>query len=248
MKFEGISSDLLLLSSTRHAQLQVSDELMAQRVEKVAQRRVEERNEKIKSERKTRFNMKSNPFFSRPPEAITKDFARLQQEQQEQISPQRVLITTPTNLMDSSQATFNQTSPISSAHSPFSADKRSKPVTSKIFIKTKKVLDSTDDDESGTPATLEIGTNQFIRSPLHHSPSASIRRPIIKSASSRQMSTAEAAMIGSIKKLKLIFPLNYKAKYRNLFLLDKIAYIYIQLVIMLGHKTMTSGQFRSFTK
>ncbi|CAF4574663.1 unnamed protein product, partial [Rotaria sp. Silwood2] len=56
----------------RHAQLQVNDELMAQRVEKVAQRRVEERNEKIKSARKTRFDLKSNPFFSRPSDSITK--------------------------------------------------------------------------------------------------------------------------------------------------------------------------------
>ena len=39
----------LIKFSARHAQLQVNDELMAQRFEKVAQRRVEERSEKIKS-------------------------------------------------------------------------------------------------------------------------------------------------------------------------------------------------------
>jgi hypothetical protein len=71
---------------------------------------------------------------------------------------------------------------------------------------------------------------------------------LIKSAATRHISSTEAAMIGAIKKLKIIFPLNYKSKYRHLFLLDKIAYIYIQLVIMLGHKTMTGGQFRSFAK
>jgi hypothetical protein len=222
---------------------------MAQRVEKVAQRRVEERNEKIKSERKTRFNLKSNPFFSRPPETISKDFARLQQEQQEQIPQQKVLITTPTNFMESSQTTFNRISPVSNAAqiSPTS-DRKSRQTTSKIILKTKKLLDSTDDDESGTPVASEVGTNQPIRSHLYHSPSASIKRPIIKSATNRHISTTETAMISSIKKLKIIFPLNYKARYRHLFLLDKIAYIYIQLVIMLGHKTMTGGQFRSFAK
>jgi hypothetical protein len=227
----------------------VNDELMAQRVEKVAQRRVEERTEKIKSERKTRFHLTANPFFSRPPESIVKDFARLQQEQQEQIPQQRVLITTPTNLNDSLQATFNRTSPVPPTQSLLpTADRRSRPVTSKIILKTKKQPDLTDDGESGTPATSEVGANQPIRSHLYHSPSASIKRPLIKSAATRHISSTEAAMIGAIKKLKIIFPLNYKSKYRHLFLLDKIAYIYIQLVIMLGHKTMTGGQFRSFAK
>ena len=219
---------------------------MAQRVEKVAQRRVVERNEKIKSERKTRFDLKSNPFFSRPPESISKDFARLQQEQQEYAPLQQVLITTPTNLNDSSLASFNRVSPVPHAQSlPPSAEKKSRPATSKIILRTKKLIDSTDDDESGVPASLEVGSNQGAR---FHSPSASIRRPLIKSATTRHISSTEAAMIGAIKKLKIIFPLTFKARYRHLFLLDKIAYIYIQLVIMLGHKTMTGGQFRSFAK
>jgi hypothetical protein len=217
---------------------------MAQRVEKVAQRRVEERNEKIKSERKTRFNLKSNPFFSRPPDSITKEFARLQQEQQEQIPPQRVLITTPTNFIDSIQLNNHQTSNILNSHSSSNMNIKSKQMTTK----TNKLLDSTDDDESGTPTASIIETNQNNRSHLYHSPSPTIKRPIVKSATTRHIATTDTAIIGSIKKLKIIFPLNYKSKYRHLFLLDKIAYIYIQLVIMLGHKTMTGGQFRSFAK
>lgn len=229
--------------STRHAQLQMNDELMAQRVEKVAQRRVEERNEKLKSERKTRFNLKSNPFFSRPPENISKDFARLQQEQQEQISPQQVLITTPTTLNESSHGTMRQISPIS--------DRKSRLTTaSKSQMKTRKLANSIDDDESGSPiAGLDSSTGQSSRNHLYHSPSASMRRSVTKSATStRQLSASETIASSSIKKLKIIFPLNYKARYRHLFLLDKIAYIYIQLVIMLGHKTMTGGQFRNFTR
>ncbi len=228
---------------------------MAQRVEKVAQRRVEERSEKIKCERKTRFNLKSNPFFSRPPDVISKEFQRLQQEQQEQIPPSRVLITTPTNLFESIQSNNNnnnnnQTSPVPPNSQPLPIfDIKSKYTPSKIIKKTKKLLDTADDDESGSPAASVIETSQNTRSHLHHSVSATIRRPIIKSVTTiRHISSTDAAMIAAIKKMKIIFPLNYKSKYRHLFLLDKIAYIYIQLVIMLGHKTMTSGQFRSFAK
>jgi hypothetical protein len=225
---------------------------MAQRVEKVAQRRVEERNEKIKSERKTRFNLKSNPFFSRPPDNITKEFAKLQQEQQEQIPQQRVLITTPTNLTDSLQSfnnnNNNHISPVHNLQSSPTMDIKSKQVTTKIIRTIKKQSDSTDDDESGTPAASVIETNENNCNNFYHIPSPTIKRPIIKSASSRHISTTDAATIAAIKKMKIIFPLYYKSKYRNLFLLDKIAYIYIQLVIMLGHKTMTGGQFRNFAK
>lgn len=228
---------------------------MAQRVEKVAQRRVVERNEKIKSERKTRFDLRSNPFFSRPPEAISKDFQRLQQEQQDHIPQQRVLITTPTTLVESSaqfttttSTSENTTATISSSpisnQSSAKSDTKSKKILSKVFHKTKKSLDSTDDDESGS--LIDNNNHHSTRRSLFHSASASIRRPIIKSASSRHLSTSDATMISSIKKLKIIFPIHYKSKYRHLFLVDKIAYIYIQLVIMLGHKTMTGGQFRSF--
>jgi hypothetical protein len=237
----------LIKFSTRHAQLQVNDELMAQRVEKVAQRRVEERNEKIKSARKTRFDLKLNPFFSRPIDSITKEFVRLQQEQQQQqqIQPQRVLITTPT---DSLQSNNNQTSYNSNGQTATNVDIISKQITTKIVIKTKKLPDSTDDDESGTPAASVIETNQNTRSNLYQSPSPTSKRPTIKSATTRHSTTTDAVTVGAIKKLKLIFPSTFKTRYRHLFLLDKIAYIYIQLVVMLGHKTMTGGQFRSFAK
>ena len=220
---------------------------MVQRVEKVAQRRVEERNERLKCERKTRFDLKVNPLFSRPPELITKEFARLQLEQREQPSQQRVLITTPTNLMDPLEVNENtQISTISTKQSSPTNDNKSRPTTTKIIRTTKKLFDSTDDDESGAPnpSTNEITQNP--RNHVYHSQSATIKRPVIKSATTRYIPASDAAMVGSIKKMKIIFPLHYKSKYRHLFLLDKIAYIYIQLVIMLGHKTMTGRQFRNF--
>ncbi|CAM4752219.1 unnamed protein product [Rotaria magnacalcarata] len=229
----------------RHAQLQVNDELMAQRVEKVAQRRVEERTEKIKSARKTRFDLKSNPFFSRPSDTVTKEFMRLQQEQQEQLQQQRVLISSPTHPMDPSHS--NHGSYMSSPQLSSHFDGKSKIISSKIMKKTKKLVDSTDDDESGMPDARIIETNQNIRSSsLYPSTSSPIKRSTLKSASNRSVTTTEAAVVEPIRKLKMIFPLTYKTKYRHLFLLDKIAYIYIQLVIMLGHKTMTGAQFRNF--
>ncbi|CAF3565005.1 unnamed protein product, partial [Rotaria sp. Silwood2] len=228
----------------RHAQLQVNDELMAQRVEKVAQRRVEERNEKIKSARKTRFDLKSNPFFSRPSDSITKEFVRLQQEQQEQIQQQKVLITSPTHIIDSSQINNNQKSLISNTQSLINLDGKS--TSPKIIKRTKKLVDSTDDDESGTPETRLVETNSNIRNNLYQTLSNTIKRSSIKSASNRSIITTDTIVVGSVQKLKMIFPLSYKTKYRHLFLLDKIAYIYIQLVIMLGHKAMTGGQFRNF--
>ncbi|CAF4657120.1 unnamed protein product [Rotaria sp. Silwood1] len=231
----------------RHAQLQVNDELMAQRVEKVAQRRVEERNEKIKSARKTRFDLKSNPFFSRPSDSITKEFVRLQQEQQEQNQQQKVLITSPTHITDSLQINNNQKSLISNTQSFMNIDGKS--TSPKIIKRTKKLIDSIDDDESGTLETRLVETNSNIHNNSYQTSSLStttIKRSSLKSASNRSMITTDTVIVGSIQKLKMIFPLNYKTKYRHLFLLDKIAYIYIQLVVMLGHKTMTSGQFRNF--
>ncbi|CAF0767589.1 unnamed protein product [Adineta ricciae] len=55
-----------LQTFTRHAQIQVKDELLIQRLERVAQRRIDERNERFKSARNTRFDIKRNPYFSRP--------------------------------------------------------------------------------------------------------------------------------------------------------------------------------------
>ncbi|CAF1040081.1 unnamed protein product [Adineta steineri] len=181
----------------RHNQKEANDELLLQRLEKVAQRRIDERYERIKSARK-HFDLKSNPLFSRPPERKKKESEDLQQEQ-------------------------------------------IKPSTNPLIRKTKNISDTEeDDDEIGPPIVLLPETNSI--HPYRIS-SAMSRRPIIKSATSRYQSTIR---IESDKKLKLIFSSIQKTKYQHLILLDKIAYIYIQFVTILGHKTMTSLQFRSF--
>lgn len=243
----------MLSSSARHAQAQVSDELIAQRVEKVAQRRVDERNEKIRSARKARFDMKSNPFFSRPSDSITKEFARLQYEQQQQQSqnePQKVLISSPGHPFQGNTSLLSTSSNNDSINP---GENKASPMPRKLSPKkTKKILDSTDDenddDESGTPASPTAETNTTMANNSFHVASTSIKRSVVKTVANRPLTTVDALKIGSIKSLKLIFPTTYKSRYRHLLVLDKIAYIYIQLVVMLGHKTMTGGQFRSFAK
>ena len=223
---------------------------MAQRVEKVAQRRVEERSEKMKSARKTRFDLRSNPFFSRPTDNITKDFVRLQHEQQQQMKypPQKVLITSPTDTMKSPEINHEQTLPVTTSPLSTNTDAKSKLSNPKIDHKTKQLNDSTDDNESGSAIARIIENNQHISPTSYQISSATTKRSSIKSETNRDTTTIDAALIRSIKTLKMIFPSTHKTTYRHLFLLDKIAYIYIQFVIILGHKTMTSGQFRSFAK
>ncbi|CAF3972511.1 unnamed protein product, partial [Rotaria sp. Silwood1] len=120
----------------RHAQLQVNDE--------------------------THFDLKSNPFFSQPSDSITKEFVRLQQEQ---IQQQKVLITSPTHTIDSSQTNNNQKSLISNTQSLTNIDGKS--TSPKLIKRTKKLFDSIDDDESGTPETRLVETNSNIRNNLY---------------------------------------------------------------------------------
>ena len=120
-----------------------------------------------------------------------------------------------------------------------------------IQKKTKKMFDSTDDenddDESGTLVSPPVETTNRTMA-NNSSPVAAAKRPMVKSFGNRPLTTLDAVKIGSIKTLKLIFPATYKSRYRHLLIVDKIAYIYIQLVVMLGHKTMTGGQIRRFAK
>ncbi|CAF2048900.1 unnamed protein product [Rotaria magnacalcarata] len=219
---------------TRHAKIQANEEIMAQRVEKVAQRRLEERSEKLKSARKTRFDMKLNPFFSRPLESIAKEFVRQQQEQQ-QHEQKRFNHPYPTHPIIASQVHEDFTPYTFSNNN----NNHSQPIGSprKIIRRTKKLnYPIDDDDENGLPVATTVGETVVL---------ANIKQSSTRSASHRP-GTTDAAMLKSINTLKLIFPAEHSTKYRHLLLVDNIAYIYIQLVVTLGFKTMTGGQFRHF--
>lgn len=211
---------------------------MAQRVEKVAQRRLEERSEKIKSARKTRFDMKLNPFFSRPLASIAKEFVRQQQEQQQQQShpndQNKPIRSSPTHPIILSQS-HDFFSPYS-----FVSQESNQPIRSprRVIKRSKNFNNSIDDHENGLPSTITVAETSAL---------TNIKQPIIRSPSHRQGIT-DATMLKSINRLKLIFPGDHQTKYRSLMLLDNISYIYIQLVVATGNKTMTGGQFRHFAR
>jgi hypothetical protein len=56
------------------------------------------------------------------------------------------------------------------------------------------------------------------------------------------------SVFSSIKSLKLIFPSRSETKYKDMIILEKIAIIYIELVIKRGYKTMTNRLFRNLAK
>lgn len=212
----------LIEFSARHAENQVNDKLIAQRVEKVAQRRLEERNEKIKDARISRFDLRLNPFFSRPLRSKPKQTIGEQQQEEPRNS-------SPTRLENLSQSQEDLTINNNRIESP-------------KFVKkvTKKPRGFTgDDDESGAPTTTVTETFS----------SLNIKRSSVMSGLIRPIpTTTDATIMRSINTLKLIFSSNHQTKYEYLFVVDKIADIYIQLVVTSGYKTMTSGQFRSFAK
>lgn len=179
----------------------------------------------MKSARKTRFDIRLNPFFSRPSESVAKEVDRQQQEQQ-QIEQKRLQQAAPTHPILVTQ--FNQ--PITS-YTQF--DNNPPPKTPSKHSKTKKLRYFADDDHEGGAPT----------------PAENTRRTCLKSGSIRAVSTAtDGSMIRSGQCLKLIYSSNHRSKYQNYLLIDQLSQIYIELVVTLGSKTMTGGQFRNFAK
>lgn len=217
--------------SARHAQIQADDEITAQYYEKIAQRRVEERIEKMKSARKTRFDIRLNPFFSRPSEGIAKEVGRQQQELQ-QIEQKRLQQVAPTHPILLAQ--MNE--PIS-AYTQFNTPSFPQRQVKHSPQKTKKLRYFIDDDHEGG-APIKDATNTETQ-----------KRSCLKSGSIRPVSTAtDCSMMRSIQCMKLIYSSNHRSRYQPFLLLDQISQIYIQLVVILGSKSMTGGQFRNFAK
>ena len=215
--------------SARHAENLVNDKLRAQRVEKLAQRRINERNEKLKNAQSNHFDLKLNPFFSRPLRSKPKQSASEQAELRNS-SPAR-LDNIDQSQEDLTAYTFINTNPTESPRAVKKVTKKPK--------KLRYFTGNDDDDESGSPTSTVIETF----SPLN------ISQPSIMSGLTRPITTAtDATVIKSIDTLKLIFPSDHQTKYEYLFIVDKIADIYIQLVAISGYKTMTSRQFRNFAK
>ncbi len=58
----------------------------------------------------------------------------------------------------------------------------------------------------------------------------------------------EEETISSTKSLQIIFPLTSQTKYEPMFLLQKIAVIYIELVVKRDYKVMTNWPFRHLAR
>ena len=226
---------------------------MAQRLEKVAQRRVDERTEKIKSARSSRFDIRLNPFFSRPVNSAAKEVERQHQEQEKfrhRASPTHptVLLRLDGNL--STPLDYRATPTVSSEGPTTSVNKAMKTSKKGQYFVNK------DDDESGpgskSPSSPSRSNHRSAASKRSFSKSSLNRHSAATTHSlastNQSISTTDISTIASIKTLKLIFSSNHKNHYQHMLLVDQIAYIYIQIVVLLGQKTMTGGQFRSFAR
>ena len=217
--------------SARHAQIQADDEVTAHYYEKIAQRRVEERIEKMKSARKTRFDIRLNPFFSRPSEGIAREVGRQHHEQQ-QIEQKRLHQIAPTHPI-----LVAQTSEPITVYTQFTGPSFPQQPSKQSPQKTKKLRYFVDDDHEGGAPTKDTTNTE------------GPKRTCLKSGSIRPVSTAtDSSMMRSTQCLKLIYSSNHRSRYQPFLLLDQISQIYIQLVVVLGSKSMTGTQFRNFAK
>lgn len=219
--------------SARHVQTQAQDEILAQRLEKVAQRRVEERNEKIKSARASRFDLKLNPFFSRPVESVAKEVERQERERSKPRSR------SPTILLRFIPSVFPTPN--------FEQDQRS---TAKEALKKVKKSHSIHRKESNDEG--EKTSTEPRKRTAHHHRSATIKRTstgkstMTMNTSFSLVTSTDVSTINSSKRFQLIFSSNQKHHYHHLLLIDQIATIFIQVTVLLGQKYMTGGQFRNF--
>jgi hypothetical protein len=105
------------------------------------------------------------------------------------------------------------------------------------LINTQKAsLDSTLVDENSNLSTLD--------GPI----AITDQQNVMKSSMSRIPMAVVIPKASSMKSLEVIFPSTSETKYEHMFLLEKIAFIYIELVVKRGYKAMTNWPFRNFAK
>ncbi|CAF3090831.1 unnamed protein product [Rotaria socialis] len=71
---------------------------------------------------------------------------------------------------------------------------------------------------------------------------------VTQSSVNRTDMAADTPITNKIKSLKIIFPSASQTKYEQMFLPEKIAFIYIELVVKRGYKAMTNWPFRNLAK
>ena len=110
-------------------------------------------------------------------------------------------------------------------------------------------------DELVTPVEKSLDDSSNSEQPDHCSDDSS--EPVNTSGTRTRISTDNRNVIQpsinrssvySMKSLKMIFPSTSETQYEQMFLLEKIALIYIEIVIKRGYKAMTNRPFRNLAK
>lgn len=206
--------------SARHVQTQEKDEVLAQRLEKLAKQRVEERSEKLRSARLSRFDIKTNPFFSRPIDSPSKEVERQTRENQRFKNPTTFHSTVLLRFHDLLPTTFDQKS-----------------------VKSSSKSQSQTSTEISSFSTVSEENRPIVRRSSTRKHSSKRQTPMSASLTS---ANAETSLTTSVKYMKLIFPWSQRKQYDYFFLIDQISFIFIQTAVLSGSKTMSGSQFRNF--
>ncbi|CAF4478162.1 unnamed protein product, partial [Rotaria sp. Silwood2] len=202
----------------RRNQSKPKDTNMAEVEEKVVNYPRKERS-KIKA--KTHYNSQLSSSDSHPSNSISEEF--LDEAQQRQVTLNSELLDQGSN--DSTQSTStteNRT--------------LTKPVNVTLDNTGKRSQASSEDTTNGTSNSAVADDNSKLSTP---------DGPLILADKPNVMESSTTRIASSMESLKIIFPSTSQTKYDPMFLLEKIAFIYIELVIKRGYKAMTNRPFRN---
>ncbi|CAF2088622.1 unnamed protein product [Rotaria magnacalcarata] len=111
----------------------------------------------------------------------------------------------------------------------------------------KESQNSNENTTSGASDSMLIDDNLNF-STLDPSMTITGEQNVIQSSVNRTDMAADTPITNPIKLFKIIFPSTSQTKYQQMFLPEKIAFIYIELVVKRGYKAMTNWPFRNLAK
>lgn len=112
-------------------------------------------------------------------------------------------------------------------------------------------------DETVTQTEVRCEADVKSAAKTRHASSNSVSEELLDQEQQYQVSSSSElpeqcsnfpTLNGSMKSFKVIFPSTTQTKYEHMFLLERIAFIYIELVIKRGYKAMTSWLFRNLAR
>ncbi|CAF0838166.1 unnamed protein product [Didymodactylos carnosus] len=214
-------------------QLEASDEIVAQGDQNIAHRQSEVRSEiDMESAVATRCTLQLNPSDSRSSNCISEELQ--DEEQQYQVLSNSEL---PDQWSNGSNQSMNTTRNRT----------LTKPVSATLINTGKGSQASSEDTANGASDSAFVDDNSNLPT-LDGSMAISGKQNVVQSSMSRIPIAADTPIANSMKSLKIIFPSTSQAKYEPMFLLEKIAFIYIELVVKRGYKAMTNWPFRNLAR